>query len=128
MFKFIKKVKKNQKGYTLTELIVVVAILGILAAVATPMVLNQVQKARNSADAANLKAIQNAYLVGMAGDSNASVPSDFTGVKNKIGDALASIPKPHDSNKKFYINPKTGEVTAATATPSPTADWINMNP
>ncbi len=126
MLMFIKKVKKNKKGYTLTELIVVVAILGILAAVATPMVLNQVSKARKSADAANEKAIENAYLVGMADASDTSVPASFSGVKLKIGDALASIPKPHDGKKKFFLNPTTGEATAATS--SPAAGWINMNP
>ncbi|EPR09947.1 type II secretion system protein [Ruminiclostridium papyrosolvens] len=126
MFKFFKKVKKNKKGYTLTELIVVVAILGILAAVATPMVLNQVSKAKTSADAANEKAIENAYLVGMADASDTTVPADFTGVKKKIGSALASIPKPNDKSKDFYLNPTTGEATAASATPSPVASWIKL--
>ena len=124
MLMFIKKVKKNKKGYTLTELIVVVAILGILAAVATPMVLNQVSKARKSADAANEKAIENAYLVGMADASDTSVPSDFTGVKKKIGSALASIPTPHDKTKDFYLNPTTGEVTVAATTPS--TGWVKL--
>ena len=124
MFMFIKKVKKNKKGYTLTELIVVVAILGILAAVATPMVLNQVSKAKNSADLANEKAIENAYLVAIADASDTSVPADFTGVKKKIGSALASIPTPHDKAKDFYLNPTTGEVTAAAAIPS--TGWIKL--
>ncbi len=126
MFKIFKKVKKNKKGYTLTELIVVVAILGILAAVATPMVLKQVGKAKDSADLANEKAIENAYLVGVADASNTSVPSTLAEVKTKIGDALATIPKPHDSKKKFYLNPTTGEATAATAAPA--SNWIDMNP
>ena len=126
MFKIFKKVKKNKKGYTLTELIVVVAILGILAAVATPMVLNQVGKAKKSADAANEKAIENAYLVGMADASNTNVPASLSAVKVKIGSALASIPKPHDSSKKFFLNPTTGEATATSAAPA--TNWINMNP
>lgn len=126
MFRFFKKVKKNKKGYTLTELIVVVAILGILAAVATPMVLNQVGKAKTSADLANEKAIENAYKIGVAQATDTATPSTLDGVKAKIGDALASIPTHSDKAKDFYIDPKTGEATAA-LTSSPPADMIKLH-
>lgn len=119
MFRFFKKVKKNKKGYTLTELIVVVAILGILAAVATPMVLNQVGKAKTSADLANEKAIENAYKIGVAQATDTATPSTLDGVKAKIGDALASIPTHSDKSKDFYLDPKTGEATATVTTSTP---------
>jgi type IV pilus assembly protein PilA len=51
----LKKSNKSKKGYTLTELIVVVAILGVLAAVATPLVISQISTANMSLAPWNLK-------------------------------------------------------------------------
>ena len=54
-----KMVKRNEKGFTLIELMIVIAIIGILAAIAVPQFMTYRQRAYNSAAKAtvhNLKA------------------------------------------------------------------------
>lgn len=60
-----KMLRKNQKGFTLIELMIVVAIIGILAAIAIPNFRNYQMKAKTaeaSANLGNIKTAQEAYL------------------------------------------------------------------
>lgn len=52
--------KKNRKGFTLVEIMIVVAIIGILAAIAIPNFLLSRKKSHMNACIANLKQIQGA--------------------------------------------------------------------
>lgn len=62
-----KKVqKRNRKGFTLIELVVVVAIIGILAAIAIPRYMAAQERARESAHAANLATLKSAANVALA--------------------------------------------------------------
>lgn len=60
--------RKNQKGFTLIELIVVIAILGILAAIAIPRLVGFTDKANKSAVVAEARTILTAYSTLVAED------------------------------------------------------------
>lgn len=48
--------KLNKKGFTLAELLVVVAIIGVLVAISIPIFSAQLEKSREAVDLANLRA------------------------------------------------------------------------
>ena len=53
--KFEVKTMRNKKGFTLAELMVVVAIIGVLVAVSVPIFNSQLEKSREATDLANVR-------------------------------------------------------------------------
>ena len=62
MKSLLKKARENKKGFTLAELLVVVAIVGILVAISIPVFTAQLGKARRATNQANLRAAKAAAV------------------------------------------------------------------
>ena len=60
--------KNNKKGFTLAELLIVVAIIAVLVAIAIPIFTNQLEKSREATDAANIRDVYAEVAVAMLTD------------------------------------------------------------
>ena len=105
---------RNTKGFTLIELMIVVAIIGILAAIAIPNFLQYQMKSRQSEAKTNLGAIRTSQLsfsgergcfIGIA--PYGSVPA--AGAKTvQVPWQTAATPPPSAAGTAFCVNPAGG--------------------
>ena len=83
------KLLKGKKGFTLIELVVVIAILGILAGIAIPRFLNATESARGARILADLRTIDSAIVIYNA--KTGSFPADGDGTE-LLTDAPTATP------------------------------------
>ena len=101
--------KLNKKGFTLAELLVVVAIIGVLVAISIPIFTAQLEKAREAVDMAN---IRSAYA-----EVSADVLTD------------PKAPTTEEDKGGYKIQYAGGVYTATiTATQTNTAAWTGDTP
>ena len=104
-----KKLRKNEKGFTLAELLIVVAIIGVLVAISIPIFTSQLEKNRDAVSIANIRAAYaeaaSAYLTesngGNATVDKAAKTATVTGVALKgtqsgWSDLDTELPFKHD--------------------------------
>lgn len=118
---------KSKKGFTLIELMIVVAIIGILAAIAIPQFANLVAKSQEGATKGNLGTLRSALSI-YYGDTEGVYPTDNfvnslqLNAKYVQSVPIASLPKTNNNGGHANVPTVTAVATVA-ALAADTGGW-----
>ena len=118
MKNLLKKVRGDKKGFTLAELLVVVAIIGILVAISVPLFTAQLGKARKATNQANMRAAKAAAVAEYISDESANGNTKGYTYDLKAGTV--------SSREKVTAAPTTGAVEIENAASNVTYNHIEV--
>lgn len=94
--------KNNNKGFTLAELLIVVAIIAVLVAIAIPVFTSQLEKSKEATDISNIRSYYAEVTTGLlTGDMKTS--SDEVNVGNNIPAKLQEDALPTTTGTDFHV-------------------------
>ncbi len=119
MFKLFRK--KSKKGFTLAELLVVVAIIAILVAIAIPIFTGSLKEAQIRVNEANIRTVKGAGVSNILSNWTGYDNTKTTAKKMSTGvasgwDIVADVDAKGDiSNLKIFVTDSTAAATGITA-------------
>lgn len=113
--------KTNKKGFTLAELLVVVAIIAVLVAIAIPIFTSQLEKSREAVDAANIRAAY-AEVMTAAVTGDKDHYSQKVDIKQKKADWETTIDWPKDIAESAKGSVTVDGIATITFSPAKTGE------
>jgi type IV pilus assembly protein PilA len=102
--KVLTKMKKNQTGFSMVELLIVVTILGIVAAIAIPNMIASRRAANEGSAASAIRTIYNAEATYITSSGNGNYASLETLLGEKLIDSgLGTATAPERSKSGYYF-------------------------
>ena len=123
--------KENKKGFTLAELLIVVAIIGVLVAVSIPIFTSQLEKSKEATDIANVRSayaeVMAKYLTDDSNGASMSVTAKqgITGWQGTSGVVMTqidgvegsiAIPDTHINGDSYVVTIKNDDSGSAIVT------------
>lgn len=123
MKNLLKKVRGDKKGFTLAELLVVVAIIGILVAISVPLFTAQLGKARKATNEANLRAAKIAAVADyMTNDEGAKAD-----IKYSYNIAAGTVTNASENEKSKMVEGNKVEISNPTTTSTYKHIYVEVN-
>ena len=132
--------KRNKKGFTLVELVIVVAVLAIIAGIAIPTVHNVIDNANKAADTSNAQAIEMAIKTcqsELAAEKTNGTSDSLDKVEKDSGKKLTTLLGAYgvdlkldglkQSDCRYYYDPVSGKVAAYSKAPSSAYELLKTN-
>ena len=83
--------QKKEKGFTIVEFLIVVAVIGVLAAISVPVFTAQLEKSREAADIANVRAAYAELMVRVL-DTDGNTDAITVGLNQKLSGWQTKLP------------------------------------